>query len=137
VRELKFRAKRTKTEEGQSPWVYSSNLKVDYDKKKLTLGGIKCDCDTLGEWTGLVDQKKKDIYEGDIVRVMTVWSLPARYQYYRYDLIEFHQSEGRTGWSVCMFPEVMGNIYDEPNLLERLNTRLKELKDKEWKELMS
>lgn len=84
--------------------------------------------DTVGEFTGLTDRNGKDIYEGDIVNIDGKYT---RYVVYsgehtafcamRY--IDKQQSEftGTLGDGYGNYKrqyEVVGNIYDNPELLE-------------------
>jgi hypothetical protein len=73
MREIKFRAKRKF--DGTidlEPWVYSSNMRLDAKTNRLNLGGLDCDLETLGQFTGMTDKTGKEIYEGDIVAELDV-----------------------------------------------------------------
>ncbi len=48
-------------------WVYDSNLRINYEHKRINLKGVECEFDTLGKFTGLQDRFGTDIYEGDVV----------------------------------------------------------------------
>ncbi len=84
---------------------------------------------TIGQFTGLHDQNCKDIYEGDIVRFPT----PVNEGKYRIGYIGFHQlsasfriitkSSDLGLGNRCgvheITTEVIGNIYDNPELLQQ------------------
>lgn len=80
------------------------------------------DCDEYGfsplmQYTGLKDKNGKEIYEGDIVR------LPEDEDYKYYSIIYSKNRLGFTLSNGCGFGlsygiEVVGNIYENPELLE-------------------
>lgn len=86
------------------------------------------DINTIGQFTGLRDKKGREIYEGDIVRFPT----PVNEGKYRIGYIGFHQlsasfriitkSSDLGLGNRCgvheMTIEVIGNIHDNPELLQ-------------------
>ena len=85
------------------------------------------DPSTVGQYTGLCDNKNgKKIFEGDIVKFTRINALgyttrrtgDVRY----YDKLPVFYIKATTGdawdWCVCEDIEVIGNIHDNPELLE-------------------
>ena len=127
VREVIFRGKCTANGE----WVYGDllNVGVDYDYAIRTYGGREhgqvnaVNEKTVGQYTGLTDKKGKKVFEGDIVKNEY---RKGQYQYFKivYDT-RFYcwQVENKYGmlgflYNVIGDLEVIGNIYDNPKLLE-------------------
>ena len=134
MREIKFRGKALSDDH---KWLYG-NLNVNDDGKAaiMRIGDFwslqRVDADTVGQFTGLLDTARKEIYEGDIVVVKEDGEESrhvVRYMndedYPAFDLVpesiswcgEFN------GLSYCMIHMdaaiyVIGNIYDNPELLE-------------------
>ncbi len=144
MRQIIFRGKRA-DRGAQGKWVYGdlsvliynpehdphgcqSRIETDiytHDAGKPWSGSIySVDPDTVGQYTGLTDKNSKKIFEGDIVR--------------RLDVIQVERETGKVGFDevCCCFYltvnnglgrrgifrdaeyEVIGNIYDNPELLE-------------------
>ena len=130
MREILFRGKRTDNGE----WEYGDLWCNPYGKRVVcivspindqgTTGGNEVDPETVGQYTGLTDKNGRKIFEGDIVN------------FYNGDG-EFSPYEVRwqdSGFSVLMngdhdlfdvlddffsrHCEIIGNIYDNPELLE-------------------
>lgn len=115
-----------------SKWVYggifscTGDFSIIYGAEKEDFTGEEIEkhtvySDTVGQYTGLTDKKGKQIFEGDIVKMSFVdgedvgeiaWDEErCRFAYFEAD-----------GWGygvdetvVC---EIIGNIYDNPELLE-------------------
>lgn len=75
--------------------------------------------ETLGQYTGLTDKNGKKIFEGDIVKG-TFFGFPFTVEDYVFSIV---WQEDVTGYRANYFEnvEVIGNIYDNPELLEIKN----------------
>ena len=78
--------------------------------------------ETIGQYTGLIDKNGREIYEGDIVRIDDLGIGIVDYEEGRFAM---RRREERFCWPVyCRIdhspfvPEVIGNIYENPELLE-------------------
>lgn len=141
-REIKFRAKAINNEFFQGEWVDGYYTKVLWSGNLvdvITDGAheIPIQIETLGQFTGLHDKNKTRIYEGDIVRMSYVAEI--------YTDDDCYEEEGKyvgvaaitANKGVCLNPcvknglyntkykplsayrsEVIGNIYDNPELLK-------------------
>lgn len=154
MRDIKFRAKGN-DEETKNRWFkgYYCRLndttycfKEDYDRDQnntkhyivfeemvdwgLPNRHLRADIDvnTLGEYTGLKDKNRKEIYEGDIVKFRFKddrEEFPDLIGYIEYQTtftafrIMSNQGSFKIDITEIKFIEVIGNIYDNPELLEK------------------
>ena len=120
MRNIKFRGK---TNAYPSRWVhgYLANKKYinEYDNGDFYFTSIKEE--TIGQYTGLKDQKGKEIFEGDVVYIIPLdergiirWDTEmARYVViYNNIITDFDNWYGKD-------LEVIGNKWDNPELLEK------------------
>lgn len=139
MREILFRGKDLQNQNG---WLIGFFYKSDINKRERTSGKATliftpdCDtfiyvpqyhnswmvhADTVGQYTGLKDKNSKRIFEGDILKVPN-WDCYGKVQYAvpecRFEIEMFDN-----GYCVLMHDfasevEVIGNIHDNPELLE-------------------
>lgn len=135
MREIEFRGKSTRANEwvyGQLIIGYNFNFIItseDYDCVCASLDTLVCQChpiekksNTIGQYTGLKDKNGTKIFEGDIVlidederQLATIcWDNECANFYIQYDNLycTFDDYYGKD-------LEVVGNIYDNPELLEQ------------------
>lgn len=120
TREIKFRGKRLDNGE----WVYGDLFQIGVRPAKAiwTIAEedwIEIDPATVGEYTGLKDKNGREIYEGDIVRIDWMNDLYSVV----YDCASFLISATGTIrhdlFNVVKGAEVLGNINDNPELLDK------------------
>lgn len=126
-REIKFRGKSIC--EGQ--WIFGDLFRTDldgevaiqfYDEEDGWMTAIVRP-ETVGQFTGVADINGRQIYEGDIVRVRVSNDRFKKNPRFRNGVVTFCEYDG--GWTNgCYFRflpqrmEVIGNIHDNPELLE-------------------
>jgi uncharacterized phage protein (TIGR01671 family) len=127
MREIKFRGKRRR---GADEWVYgdfSRGCKTYYDyiiefvDSELCKNYISVTPETVSQYVGLKDMHNNELYEGDIVECKAGECRNGVWEYQRRYIVEYT-------WSDEMFEmlqaienvgvEVIGNIYDNPELLK-------------------
>ncbi|WP_303678235.1 YopX family protein [Dehalococcoides mccartyi] len=137
MRDIKFRGKRVSDGE----WVYGYYVYADVTKKHQIAVEVLDGCkhyyvyhevipETVGQYIGLKDKNNKEIYEGDICGdthgqiLQIVWN---ECHQWGCTVISSSAIKGLTfplwQWDIARNPyyptlEVIGNIYDNPELLE-------------------
>ena len=80
--------------------------------------------DTIGQFTGLKDKNKKEIYEGDIISInkelMGVYVVKFNEEQSRFSMYHdgAYETAGFNKDTIENCYEVIGNIYDNPELLD-------------------
>jgi len=144
-REILFRAKHIHAFPGNEhlngTWVHGYLSDENYIYDKRLEGEFLIDEDTICQYTGLTDKNEKKIFEGDILRGFQYpFCYDGEYNYYAEIIFEncsfmtyTHKnpsscvrglSDGNTDLMedfVSEDWEVIGNIYDNPELLEEEN----------------
>ena len=146
MREILFRGKAINRAEGREyrsnykngDWVYGLVTKMfDERYKELPaemtntngIGGIEVDYRTVGQYTGLTDKNGSKIFEGDISKGKTVNGKQINYVFW-FDETErafVYGSSYKGGYRLSLSAyqlssnefEVIGNIHDNPELLEQ------------------
>ena len=122
MREIKFRGKRLNDGE----WVEGNFVKgcidnfayiVEFGNKDLCRNYVEVIPETVGQYTGFDDKNGKKVFEGDILKAEIWWEQGGCYPH------------TETCFTEATFPnmyknhfekfEVVGNIYDNPELLRR------------------
>lgn len=141
-REIKFRAKAINNDFFKGTWVDGYYTKVLWSGNLvdiITDGAheIPIQIETLGQFTGLHDKNKTRIYEGDIVRMSYVAEICTDDDCYEEEGKYVGVAAITANKGACLNPcvknglyntkykplsayrsEVIGNIYDNPNLLK-------------------
>lgn len=130
-RTVLFRAKRVKAEDPQERFIEGSLVSyIDMHGKRVysivSDAGMRNDIQagTLGEFTGLNDKNGTPIYEGDIVRHVRGQKRMMVSGEYEDDAIVFTVKYEDAQFNVSYYArvtgslEVIGNIYDNPELVK-------------------
>ena len=132
MREILFRGKRTDNCE----WVYGNLVRgcdekyayiVEFGNRELCRNYVNVNPDTVGQYTGLKDKNGTKIFEGDIIYAVS--NFDAANMVVVYDPAEFRlvlcedyktYKPGLGFKCLCyesFYLQVVGNIYDNPELL--------------------
>ena len=116
MREILFRGK----QKNNGEWIYGDlvtkqNICIANDWHEV----IRVDDETVGQYTGLTDKNGKKIFDDDIVKdiVGGIYKVVYDTEYMRFAFEQDSIKWGLEGFDSVMDFEVIGNIYDNPELL--------------------
>lgn len=135
MREILFRGKRT----NNGDWVYGDFVHGNerkslrdsifvYDSETQSFNDYEINPSTLGQYTGLTDKNGKQIFEGDIVKAQDeIWGSPfcdgingkVVYDEAAYFIEPKDTMNSQWMYDECAVYEIIGNIHDNPELLEK------------------
>jgi len=119
MREIKFRAWSEKEKQFVDDFLID-RLGNGYKTNNFELWGDDMGI-VISQYTGLKDKNRKEIYEGDIVKILGYEAIG--YVYYKkcgFWIQEIKTAvDNDTTWSGTMGEKVIGNIYENPELLEQ------------------
>lgn len=112
-RVIKFRGKRP-----DGSWNYGRSV-IFKRSGAVLIQGAKVDPDTVGQFTGIYDRKGSEIYEGDIVRTSVSKNGIALVEWHcEHAAFVVHMKGSDQWYHLCKGYEKIGNIHDNPSLLE-------------------
>ena len=138
MRQIKFRGKSLRDGEWFYGNLFDRDTKGNTHITTLERGCLVIDPETVGQFTGLTDEFNREVYEGDIImldgspemgaRVVVFYeesfNIATRKEYYYLQqgahpyLNDYAHMDCLNTWSNSGLVRVVGNIYDNPELLE-------------------
>ena len=135
MRDIKFRGKNIDTKQ----WIYGDLLHkgdktyigywVKDDDSPSGDGYIECEVipETVGQYIGIEDMNKKEIYQHDIVTLLNVGEVFTGIVIYDLKEQSYKLTDGKPDWhdfsylAGCEEIEKLGNNFDNPKLLKEAN----------------
>lgn len=126
MRIIKFRGKDIKTNKWRYGYLFQElgNYPIIIERRsrigKFKYYEITVEDTTVGQFTGLIDKNGKEIYEGDILDFNDIIA-EVRFVRGMFTFLEngFLDEELCGDCRTDLFAKIIGNIYDNPELLER------------------
>ena len=118
---IKFRAQKTDNKGNFKEWIYGTPEFGDMGQLYIlygTGGRQLCQRETLGQFTGLLDKNKKEIYEGDIVKHDPLFQEFKGKLHQGRVVIEASRGICIENVPLGLYPEVIGNVYENPELIK-------------------
>lgn len=136
MREILIRGKRLDNGE----WIEGAHILLDEEEHRiatscltnesrelLTVCAYPVDPETVGQYTGLLDKNGAKIFEGDIVKHYTLYFNPDKFEtgliYWEPEEFKFVRTSSIGPINIskdCKY-EVIGNQYDNPELLKQID----------------
>lgn len=138
MRQIKFRGKSLRDGEWFYGNLFDRDTKGNTHITTLERGCLVIDPETVGQFTGLTDEFNREVYEGDIIMLDGSPEMSARVVVFyeesfniatrkEYDYLQqgahpylndYAHMDCLNTWSNSGLVRVVGNIYDNPELLE-------------------